>query len=209
MTLDQLIATAAARYQFRRQLRRETAAAYRVALINHVEARDYAAAYELRIGKPQAEWTTAEVRDFKTHILQVPRVKQDFAPGAAPMALAVMPIADGVTVSDDELARVAGHGLTAVIQRRIAEPGWEVPILISALLMNGSLVATSSARGDRIAVLKYLARETPLFGYFIVADMFLHTVNDQIATKAEGLVMHLRVRLGPPVDRPAIIEKCA
>lgn len=66
MTVHELIITAAERYQFRLPLRRETAAAYRVALLDHVERRDVAAAHELRIGKPQAEWAPDDVQDYRT-----------------------------------------------------------------------------------------------------------------------------------------------
>jgi len=195
VTLDELIAVAVARYEFRRQLRKETAAAYRVALIDHVETRDFAAAHELRIGKPQAEWSPDDVHDFKTRTLKIPRVRQEFAPGETPFGLPVVCVAGGsAAVTDELLFTLADNGLTAVIERRIAEPQWDVPILISALLMDGSLVATTSARGSRVAVLKYLARNSPLFGFFIAADMFLHTIDDTTATKTEGIIMHIGTR---------------
>lgn len=195
MTLDDLIATAAARYQFRRRLRTETAAAYRHALIDHVESRDFAAAFELRIGKPQAEWAPDDVHDFKTRIFKIPRVRQEFAPGQTPIGLPVVCVAGDGTASDELLFKLADNGLAAVIDRRIAEPAWEVPVLISALLTDGTLMATSSARGNRVAVLKYLARNTPLFGYFIAADMFLHQITvGKSATKAEGIIMHVGTR---------------
>jgi hypothetical protein len=194
MTLDELIAAAVARYEFRRQLRKETAAAYRVALIDHVETRDFAAAHELRIGKPQAEWSPDDVQDFKTRTLKIPRVRREFAPGETPIGLPVVCVAGGGPVTEELLFTLADNGLTAVIERRIAEPQWDVPILISALLMDGSLVATTSARGSRVAILKYLARNSPLFGFFIAADMFLHTIDDTTATKTEGIIMHIGTR---------------
>jgi hypothetical protein len=194
MTLDELIAAAVARYEFRRQLRKETAAAYRVALIDHVETRDFAAAHELRIGKPQAEWSPDDVQDFKTRTLKIPRVRREFAPGETPIGLPVVCVAGGGPVTEELLFTLADNGLTAVIERRIAEPQWDVPILIAALLMDGSLVTTPSARGDRVAVLKYLARNSPLFGFFIAADMFLHTIGETTATKTEGIVMHIGTR---------------
>jgi hypothetical protein len=194
MTLAELIAAAVARYEFRRQLRKETAAAYRVALIDHVETRDFAAAHELRIGKPQAEWSPDDVQDFKTRTLKIPRVRREFAPGETPIGLPVVCVAGGGPVTEELLFTLADNGLTAVIERRIAEPQWDVPILISALLMDGSLVATTSARGSRVAILKYLARNSPLFGFFIAADMFLHTIDDTTATKTEGIIMHIGTR---------------
>lgn len=195
MTLEDLIATAAERYQFRRKLKTETAAAYRHALTVHVEARDFAAAHELRIGKLQAEWAPDDVRDFQTHVLKIPRARQEFAPGQTPIGIPVALVASGLPVADGFLFKMADFALTTVINQRIADPHGIVPILITALLMDGSVVATSSPRGDRVAVLRYLARNSPLFGFFVTADMFLHQITDgQAATKTEGIIMHVGSR---------------
>jgi len=64
-TLEDLISSAVATYKFRRRLWNETPAAYRVALIQHVEMRDFSAANEIRLGKPIHEWTPEEIAAYR------------------------------------------------------------------------------------------------------------------------------------------------
>lgn len=196
MTDELLIATIAERFQFRQRRRHETLAAYRVALIDHVEPRDFTAAHEIRTGRPHADWTPADVAQFRERILQVPATRGDFPPGQTPEALQVLasPPPPGVTVDTAWLRELAEAGLQSLIRRRINEPEWQVPILISALLLDGTLLTTTSHRSDRIAILRYMTRNAPVFGFFIAADMFLHTMSDTKASRAEGILMHIGTR---------------
>jgi hypothetical protein len=45
---------------------------YLQALIAHVEARNFAAAHELRVGRRQAEWTAADRAAFEDRIRALP-----------------------------------------------------------------------------------------------------------------------------------------
>lgn len=177
-------------------MRTETAAAYRVALIDHVERRDFTMAHELRTGKAHAEWTPIEIAQFRERVFQVPRVKQEFAPGAAPSHVRVVASPPGTDpVNETHLLLLADAGLHAIMDRRVEEPDWTIPILISVLLMDGSLLTTSiTERGDRVAVVKYIARSMPVYGFFIAADMILHTIGESSAERTEGIMMHIGTR---------------
>lgn len=193
MSLDDLIAAAARQYQFRRQLKRETAAAYRLALIDHVEVHDFAMAHELRLGKRQPDWTTEEVTAFKNRLLELPRTRQDHewrAP-AGPI-LTTPPGSEAVT--EAHLREGAEFAFQDTIGRRRQSPTWEAPIIVSVLLTTGSSLITTTQRGDRFALLKFLARNGPVFGYFLVADMFLHRLSEGRAEKQEGIVLHAGTR---------------
>ncbi len=196
MTLEDLIAKAVAAYPFRPRMKTETPAAYRVALTDHVERRDFTMAHELRTGKPAADWTPVEIAQLKDRALQAPRARQEFAPGAEPVAVrfvAGLPGSDPVT--EEHLRRLAECGLEVLIERRTEEPEWTMPILISILLMNGSLLTTSTTeRGDRVALVKYVARQAPVFGFFIAADMVLHTIGETEAKRTEAIMMHIGTR---------------
>lgn len=198
MTLEDLITAAVDKFQFRPRMKKETAAAYRVALTDHVERRDFTAGHELRIGRAHAEWTPEDIKDFQTRILKVPRVRQEFAPGQTPFAIPVLrtpPRPGSPPVSQAFLESVADAGLQAIIDRRRAEPDWTVPILISVMLWDGTLLATATTeRGDRVAILKFMARNEPVFGFFIAADMIMHILDDTSAKRQEGIVMHVGTR---------------
>jgi hypothetical protein len=196
MTLDELIVAAVTTHHFRPRMKTETPAAYRVALIDHVEARDFTMAHELRTGKPAAEWTPVEIAQLKDRVLQVPRARQEFAAGAVPDAVRFVATLPGTDpVSEESVRQLAEAGLAALIERRIAEPLWTLPIMMSVLLKNGSLMTTATTeRGDRVALLKHIARNAPVFGFFIGADMILHTIGDTEANRTEGIIMHIGTR---------------
>jgi hypothetical protein len=195
MTLDELIITAVNKYQFRRQLRTETAAAYRNALITHVEVRDFSAAHELRVGKVQAAWTKDEIAQFRDRILRMPGPQREFAPGTEPFALAIVGTEPGSeAVTEANLRALAERGLNGLIDHRREEPEWECPIYISVLLWNGALLTTVTQRQNRVAVIKHLARNAPVFGFFVGADMFLHSFSKDTAQRQEGILMHLGTR---------------
>jgi hypothetical protein len=98
--------------------------------------------------------------------------------------------------TEASLIGLATSALEMSCERRRDAPTAEIPILSSVLLDTGTLVTTAVARDDRVAVLKALARSLPVFGFFIVADTFLHH-SDRVtgrASKEEGLVAHLGTR---------------
>lgn len=199
MTLEDLIVKAVATHHFRPRMKAETAAAYRVALIDHVERRDFTMAHELRTGKAHTEWTPDEIAQLKARMFATPRPRQEFAIREIGEPLAFIPMiasAPGSNpVTEEHLNQLAEAGLEAIMERRIAEPEWTIPILISVLLLDGSLLTTSGVeRSDRVAVVKFIARNAPVFGFFIAADMILHTIGETSAARTEGIMMHVGTR---------------
>jgi hypothetical protein len=57
------------------------------------------------------------------------------------------------------------------------------------------MLVTKTQRGDRVAVLKELARRAPVFGFFIVFDLWMHKItNRSRAEKVEAIGMHIGSR---------------
>jgi hypothetical protein len=193
------MARAAAAYHFRPRMRTETAAAYRVALIDYVERRDFTMAHEVRTGKPHTEWTAVEIAQLRQRVTEIPPPRKEFSVREIGEGLAFLPMIaspPGTSpATEEDLEKLAEAGLRAIMERRVAEPGWNIPILISVLLMDGSVLTTSGVeRADRVAVVKHIARNAPVFGYFIAADMILHTLGDATAARTEGIMMHIGTR---------------
>jgi hypothetical protein len=196
MTLvDELIAAAVVRFEFRRQLPQEPRAAYRHALIEHVKARDFSAAFELSFGKRQKDWTAAEVGQFQDYLVAMRGPRPEFGPGEVHAFPIVGTPAGAVEVSDDSLFMLADNGLHVVMDRRVAEPDWTVPIYASVLLTTGAVLSTIVSRGDRVAILKHLAQTQAVFGYWIVFDVYFHKITDrQAAVRGEAIGMHVGTR---------------
>jgi hypothetical protein len=68
-----LIAQYAKAYDFRSRGPFEGQRQYLEALIVHVENRDMAAAHELRVGRPQKDWTPDDVASFRDRMLRTHR----------------------------------------------------------------------------------------------------------------------------------------
>ena len=164
-----------------------------MALITHVEQHDFGMAHELRLGKRQSEWTTEEVTTFKNRLLALPRTRQHHE-WRAPAALVIATPAGTDEVTEAALRELAEGGFQALIAERRADPTADVAILVSVLLTTGSCLSTTTQRGDRFALLKFLARNGPVFGFFLVADMFLHQIGETTAEKKEGIVLHVGTR---------------
>lgn len=191
--IDPAITAAVLTYGFRARRPGEHEAAYAAAVIAHVHSRDYAAAHELRLNKPQADWTPADVDGFVAHLTGLPGARDTFTPGDFQML-------PGLTigqfpVTEAAVMEIAGKGLEAMMEMRRADPTRELAIIGSVLLMNGDLLTLPLPRGDRIAWLKHLARTEPVFGFVLAADVFIHAISvDKVATKRDALLVHLGTR---------------
>lgn len=199
ITRADLIARARAVYPFRSPGLTETSAHYLDALIHHVADRDLAMAHELRVGRLQAEWTPEDVAAFKRFIgpPHDPRedIRDDF-----------VLIADFAHCEPTEAALLtaAARALAICVDRRKAKPLETMPILCNVVLTDGRLMLTSPTRGDRVAVLKQMARNLPVFGFFVLADVFIHGIDfdperlpAQVptrATKKDALIAHVGTR---------------
>jgi hypothetical protein len=197
MTLiDELIAAAVVRFEFRRQLPQEPTVAYRHALIEHVKARDFSAAFELHFGKRQKDWTPTEAGHFQDSLLAMHGPRQEFGPDEVHAFPIVSTPAGAVEVSEENLFVLADHGLDIVRERRVAEPEWEAPIYASVLLTTGAMLSTITSRGDRVALIKHLARTHPVFGYWVVFDVYFHKITDRkSAVRGEAIGLHAGTRL--------------
>jgi len=194
--LRALMAAAAAAWGFRPRGPFEGQEAYRAALIEHVECRDYATAHELRVGRRQSAWTDADLEAFRRHMLErrgEPR--QELPPGTV---LVGGVIGGEFEATEDGLLSLARTALAAFVDMRRRDPGAELPILAHVLLTTGEAWVTPVGRRDRVAVLRYLAREGPVFGYVLCADTFIHSIPAEghpgRAMKTDALVVHVGTR---------------
>lgn len=193
MTRDDLVAAALLKYPFRRREWNEPAGAYLAAVIAHVKARDWAAAHELAVGRPQAEWTRADVEAFRREREAKYRwpsersVQPDFT----------MTLPHRYPTTEAGLRTVATRGMEGYIRlRREKDADVNLVPIVNVLLTSGEVRICSTARDDRIAVLKWLAREEPVFGYILLADVFIHGIaaDDASASRQDALLAHLGTR---------------
>jgi hypothetical protein len=170
----------------------EDLAAYRQRVIAHVAAQDLAAAFELRLEKDQSDWTPQEVQAYEGFLRSCP------GPRTTPGFADVMVLADQGpwAPTTDELMGITDRGLAGVMERRRADPTWVSPIYISVLLHSGVLLTTVTTRDDRLAVLKFLTSASPAFGFLMVFDAFVHTVDrvTQKASKQDALLAQVGTR---------------
>jgi len=190
--ISKLAIQAAATYGFRPQGAKEPDDAYRAALIPYLEVRDWAAAYEVRLDRPQAEWTPAETQAFADHILSHKRPPaMEFDPGLHAFVVGELPSVGPASL--DALIALAECALRSVTATRAERPTAEIPILCTALLMDGRSLSTATDPGRRLAFLNAVIRHAPVFGYIVATDAFLHLI-DKItgtASKRDGFIVHL------------------
>ena len=213
-----LIAEAVTRFAFRQRGPFEGAADYLAALIAHAETRDYAAAHELRTGRRQEAWTAADVTAFRDRMMGnhhgPPR--ETLRPGAAVPVMQIGSIEGPLT--DTAVLDIARAGLHALVAMRTADPASELAIFATVVLIDGRVLTASVDRGDRVAVLKTMAQQMPVFGFTLVCDVFIHSVpaagQDGPAMKREAIIAHagtrdLRVMMSRPyqvIDGRAVFD---
>jgi hypothetical protein len=196
--LDTLLRSIALKYGFRPRGPGEGLARYRAALIEYVVVRDYAAAHEARVGRRQAEWSPVEAQAFEAHLRarRPPPIDDDADFSGLPMLHA-----GHYACTEPALLELADRGLAATMAHRQANPTRELAIIAGVLLTNGEHLVTLVSRGDRIALLKWLARNHPVFGFTLVFDAFIHTLEKHPVTgettKAvtrDAITMHIGTR---------------
>ena len=195
----------AAQHNFRGPRRDESPDAYRDAVIAHLDRYCTSAAYELRFGAPQAEWTDAQRNTFKDDLLG--RWQK---PGTGPSDYFHRPVTvlegfqtQGRSVTDDELRRLANDAINVLVAWRTEARDDNLPVVASVLLIDGRQFTAFVDAFDRKAILNTWAATEPVYGYFLVADSFLHRINvdktTQDATKTEtvdALICHIGSRSG-------------
>jgi len=181
-------------YGFRPQRRDELDAEYQAAVAAYVEERDWSAAHEVRLQKPQAEWSAADREGFVDRLKRQPMPSMEFGRGVHAFPMIATPFRGEATWQ--LLVELAARGLEAVTERRTREPAWSCPVLISALTLDHRLLTTGTSPPQRLALLKSLIRREPIFGYVVVVDTFLHSVSPGGALKQDAFVVHLGSRVG-------------
>jgi hypothetical protein len=190
-----MIDEVATRYDFRRRRWNESLPAYRHALIEHVEARDFAAAHELRIGRAQADWTPEDVAAFHARITSLPGARREFDPDR-PFALRVMMDPGPYATTDESLLALARRVVDLHCDKRVAQPREELPIVAGVLMQSGEVAYTFVDRGERIAVLRALARTQPVYGFLLAFDAFVHMIDTATkrATKRDAILCQVGTR---------------
>jgi len=197
MTPEDWLVQAAQEYEFRPRRRHEARQEYFAALVQHVESRDYAAAHELRIGRRQADWTPEDVDAFQRR-LQRPHngPRQAFARGVAPNLRMGMVFQSRYAATDEGLLELIDASLSAQFETRVHDPKGSLPIFASVMSFNGELLTTTVDRGDRVAVLKYLAQRLPVFAFLLVFDAFIHAIDTESrkASKRDAIIAQAGTR---------------
>jgi len=174
----------------------DEAGAYLHELIGHVESRDLARGFELRVGCKQADWTPDMVDAFAKSMMGRPRRDPDrFTKpfSVYEVALVTMP----APVDDAALRLVVDATLQSMIDLRVQGPAAELPLLVGGLLTTGELITTTVDRDDRIAFVTAMARNKPLYGWFVASDMFIHAINTgdtKSASKQDAIGIHFGTR---------------
>lgn len=190
MTRDDLVRQHTARWEFRARGPFEGAQQYVDAVVAFLETRDWAAAFEVRLGKAQTEWTADDVRAFEDHVTR-PRHRPDITTPIAKLFVEVGTVPTTM-VALVEIAR-AGFDLLA----RKLPPGPDgLPVYAHVITLDGRVAVTTVSANERIAVLKTAAQQLPLYGFVLVFDAFVHSV-DRVggtATKQDALLAHVGTR---------------
>jgi hypothetical protein len=131
MTRDELIALYTTRSGYRRQAPSEGRQLYIDAVIAFLETRDWAAAHEVRLGKPQAAWTPAEAVVFEVLMSRRPAVSAD---RPIPNNFIVV---GHVPETLDALIQIAHTGFDELTERRHADPLCELPTFATVVTLAG------------------------------------------------------------------------
>jgi hypothetical protein len=194
---EDLIRAAVRKFRFRSRHAGETEADYRMALIAFVAHRDFAAGHELRLGKRQADWSSADAHSFQEHLVSLPRSTHD---PNVPFACPCLTNSERSEVTDDALLRLARRAVDFCIEFRTKDPTKDFAVMASVLLTTGEVMHAMPSRDDRIRVLKFLSKQYPVYGFFLSGDMFLHGVtrdpvtHEERAQKQDAFVVHVGSR---------------
>ncbi len=203
-----MIMAAAIKYNFRQPTDPTPAgvAAYVRDLIAHVNSRDWAAAHELRIGKPQAEWTPDDANGFARLLKGKTRTDHELDPGVH--RFQGFDFGDGFPVTEACLRELANDSLTDLMDMRRKDATKELPILAVVLLTTGGARLLLPGSNDRIGLLKHLARTEPVFGFALTFDSWMHelTVADTEKDLSPTSWQTDQRRIGKATKRDALVQ---
>ena len=177
------------------------AEAYLRRLIAHVDDRDWARGFELRVGAKQADWTPDQVKAFADH--NMARPMRDTDKHLKPLSafrverLRLEPPIDDACVRTFADATLAMMVSTIVNRRRPAGGDAAVPITVCGILATGWLLcAPDVSREDRIVLVTAMARAEPLYGWIVGADMFVHSIDGttSVSTTRDAVGVHFGTR---------------
>jgi hypothetical protein len=196
---EDVIADALRRYPFRARRANETATEYRGAVIRYLESRDFATAHEVRLDKPQAEWSSADAHSFREHLMRKPRATHDLDESVIgfPLIEDREPL---MLASDDTLLTMAQRAVRFCETFRTQNPTKEFRIMVTFLLTTGERLHALPNRDDRILAIKALCRQYPVYGFVLAADIFIHLMDihpvtrEETATKSDAFVVHVGSR---------------
>jgi hypothetical protein len=207
MTREDLIARHTARWGFRPRGPFEGAQQYREAAIAFLETRDWAAAHEVRTGRTQADWTPDDTQAFHDRMTSRPMMANEPSP-----ALFVDVAPAPCTV--DALLLVARASIEDLATKRLkhvraGNPQESLPVLAHVITLTERLLITTASSGNRLGVLRAAAQQLPLYGYVLVFDAFMHSIDEvkKTATKRDTLMAHVGTRDGARIllQRPYTI----
>lgn len=168
---------------------------YLARLIAHVESRDLARGFELRVGVKQADWTPDQVKAFRDSLDSRPRrdIERDLKPLSA---FRVERLRLDRAIDDACLRAFVDAHLALLVGRRQANGAEELPIIACGILSTGWLLCAEVARADRIGFVTTMARTEPLYGWIVAADMFIHVadVGEGKASKEDVIGVHYGTR---------------
>jgi len=192
MTIYELIAGALVRYPFRPPREGESLEAYRAALVEFLESRDFALGHEIRVGRAQADWTPEDVKAFRENIER----EHYRGPGRDVEALEMLGTESGEWEPTDASMWVIFNELLSMMRDwKIEDPGRVLFPHIAALMTNGQLFSAPVERRDRKGALRMLTKHGPCYGWVVVADAFMHLITeDKTATKQDVILGHMGTR---------------
>lgn len=193
MNRTEILARALQAYPFREAEPHESPVDYLSAMCDHIEQHDFAAAHEIRLGKLQADWTPEEVDAFRVRISSLPRAKQEVGPHEAIPWLAASVLAD-IPATEASLVVLADAALEDFKERRTRDPFESFPIVLHLLLVDGRFMAGFCNRGDRVAITRWAVQHLPVFGFFVIADAWMHGIGNTRAIKFSALVVNVGTR---------------
>ena len=193
----EMLAAAVVRFEFREPTAGESLDGYIGRLITHVAERDLAAAHELRVGKPQAEWDNEDVTAFHKRMTR-PR-RAGFDDPAVPFACLGFDHGERLPVTDESLLLLADKALAFAVDFRTKDATKDLYILATVLLTTGDVFTATPDRDDRFRVIRHLAQTKPVYGYVVMSDAYIHSIlhepgKPQTATKQDALMVHVGSR---------------
>lgn len=187
---EALIGQHVARWGFRPREPFESPEQYRQAVITFLETRDWAASFEVRLGKTQNQWTPAEVKQFAEHLLSRRRPS-----GVQPASALFVELEDVVMpCTIDALLEISHVALDDLAKRRRADHQEELPIVVYILRLDGCVGITTCSSNNRISVLKVAIQTLPVYGYVLAFDAFVHEIKEGTAKKRDALMTHIGTR---------------